>query len=54
MVPELWPSVIRSELVRPEFTTNNGIIVLPRTPGLGVELNDDVVRKLSPTTATRA
>lgn len=54
MVPELWPSVIRSELVRPEFTPKNGIIELPRTPGLGVELNDDVVRKLSPTTATRA
>ncbi|MFB3923366.1 MAG: mandelate racemase/muconate lactonizing enzyme family protein [Terriglobia bacterium] len=47
MVPELWPSVIRSELVRPEFKPVNGIIQLPRTPGLGVELNEDVVRKLS-------
>lgn len=34
--------------------TKNGIIELPRTDGLGVELNDDVVRKLSPTTAAPA
>lgn len=54
MAPELWLSAIRSELVRPEFTTKNGIIELPRTPGLGVELNDDVVRRLSPATAARA
>lgn len=47
MVPELWPSIIRSELVRPEFTPKNGIIELPRTPGLGVELNEDVVRRLT-------
>lgn len=47
MVPELWPSIIRSELVRPEFTPKNGIIELPRTPGLGVELNEEVVRRLS-------
>ena len=47
MVPELWPSIIRSELVRPEFTPKNGLIELPRTPGLGVELNEDVVRRLT-------
>jgi L-alanine-DL-glutamate epimerase-like enolase superfamily enzyme len=47
MVPELWPSIIRSELVRPEYEILNGAIALPRTPGLGVELNESVVRRLS-------
>ncbi len=51
MVPELWPSVIRSELVRPEFTRKNGVIELPHTPGLGVELNEELVRRLSTTAA---
>ena len=46
MVPELWPSVIRGELVRPEYTPQNGVIELPRTPGLGVELNEEVVDRL--------
>ncbi len=46
MVPELWPSVIRRELVSPEFTPENGVIGLPRAPGLGVQLNEDVVRRL--------
>jgi L-alanine-DL-glutamate epimerase-like enolase superfamily enzyme len=54
MVPELWPSVIRSELVRPEFTPKNGVIELPKTPGLGVELNEEVVRRLSATVTARA
>ncbi len=54
MVPELWPSVIRSELVRPEFTPRNGMIELPKTPGLGVELNEEVVRRLSATVTVRA
>jgi L-rhamnonate dehydratase len=47
MVPELWPSVIRRELVRPEFAPENGVIELPRTPGLGVELNEEVVDRLA-------
>jgi len=34
--------------------TKNGIIELPRTRGLGVELSGDAVRKLSPTTAAPA
>ena len=46
MVPELWPSVIRRELVKPEFTPKEGIIELPRTPGLGVQLNKEVVDRL--------
>jgi L-alanine-DL-glutamate epimerase-like enolase superfamily enzyme len=53
MVPELWPSVIRRDLVGPEFTPKNGVIELPRTPGLGVELNDEVVRRLSARTSAR-
>ena len=47
MVPELWPSVIRRELVRPEFAPQDGVIELPRTPGLGVELNEEVVGRLA-------
>lgn len=46
MVPELWPSVIRCELVQPEFRPKKGIIEPPRTPGLGVRLNEEVVRQL--------
>ncbi len=52
MVPELWPSTIRSRLVKPEFTPQNGDIELPRTPGLGVELNEDIVRQLSVSAST--
>jgi hypothetical protein len=34
--------------------TKHGIIELPRTGGLGVELNDGAVRKLSASAAARA
>jgi len=47
MVPELWPSIIRQELVRPEFTPKNGVIDLPHAPGLGVCLNEETVAKLA-------
>jgi len=47
MVPELWPSIIRRELVRPEFTPKNGVIDLPHAPGLGVRLNEETVAKLA-------
>lgn len=47
MVPELWPSVIRQELIRPEFAPQSGVIELPRAPGLGVELNQEVVDRLA-------
>lgn len=47
MVPELWPSIIRSELVEPEYKPRDGVIELPKTPGLGVRLNQDVVKKLA-------
>ncbi len=46
MEPKLWPSVIRSKLVSPEFKPQNGIIDLPRSPGLGVHLNEEVVSEL--------
>ena len=46
MVPELWPSIIRSKLIRPEFTPQDGLINLPKTPGLGVELNEEMVQQL--------
>lgn len=51
MDPKLWPSVIRGELVHPEFTPNNGVIDLPTTPGLGVQLDQGVVKRLSGTAA---
>jgi L-alanine-DL-glutamate epimerase-like enolase superfamily enzyme len=47
MVPELWPSVIRQELIRPEFAPQSGVIELPCAPGLGVELNQEVVDRLA-------
>ena len=47
MVPELWPSIIRSELVEPEFTPRNGVIDLPKASGLGVRLNEEIARKLA-------
>jgi L-alanine-DL-glutamate epimerase-like enolase superfamily enzyme len=47
MVPELWPSVIRRELVRPEYAPEDGVIELPRTSGLGVELNEQVADGLA-------
>jgi len=47
MVPELWPSIIRRELISPEFTPKNGVIELPESPGLGVRLNPEVAKKLA-------
>lgn len=46
MVPELWPSVIRRELITPEFAPKDGFIELPTTPGLGVQLNEEAVNHL--------
>jgi len=54
MDPNLWPSVIRGELVHPEFIPKNGVIELPTTPGLGVQLNVEVVKQLSGTTAVQS
>lgn len=46
MVPELWPSVIRRGLVTPEFTPKEGAIELPKARGLGVQLNEEVLKTL--------
>lgn len=45
-VPDLWPSVIRRDLVTPEFTPKDGVIELPKASGLGVQLNEEVVKRL--------
>jgi L-alanine-DL-glutamate epimerase-like enolase superfamily enzyme len=36
--PALYPSPLRAELVRPEPTVEDGRILLPHAPGLGIEL----------------
>lgn len=51
MVPELWPSVIRRDLVLPEFKPKHGVIDLPKTSGLGVRLNEEVMKRLSAETS---
>jgi L-alanine-DL-glutamate epimerase-like enolase superfamily enzyme len=43
--PRLWPSVLRRHLVTPEPTVVDGTVALPDAPGLGVELDEDVVRR---------
>jgi L-rhamnonate dehydratase len=41
--PELFPSVLRSRLARPEFHLQDGAWGLPTDAGLGVELDEGVV-----------
>jgi L-alanine-DL-glutamate epimerase-like enolase superfamily enzyme len=43
--PRLWPSVLRRDLVGPEPTVVDGTVALPDRPGLGIELDEDVVRR---------
>ena len=43
--PELYPSPLRAELVRPEPAVENGEIALPTEPGLGVELVGEAVER---------
>jgi L-rhamnonate dehydratase len=45
LVPELWPSVLRAELVAPEPTVADGSIPLPTAPGLGIELVETVLER---------
>jgi L-alanine-DL-glutamate epimerase-like enolase superfamily enzyme len=45
LVPELFPSPLRTELVGPEPTVREGRIELPTSPGLGVELNPAVLSR---------
>jgi len=41
----LSESVIRRELVKNEFKLEGGYVGLPKDPGLGIELNEEAVRK---------
>jgi L-rhamnonate dehydratase len=43
--PDLFDSPLRRELVRPEPAIRNGAIELSRTPGLGVELDEDALAR---------
>ena len=43
--PKLWDSPIRTDLVRPEPTIENGHMDLPATPGLGIELVEETVER---------
>ena len=43
--PDLFPSVLRSRLARPEFHLKDGAWTLPTIPGLGVELDEQVVEQ---------
>lgn len=43
--PRVWPSPIRRGLVHPEPDVRDGHMALPDGPGLGVELDEDVVER---------
>lgn len=43
MHPELYPSPLRAELVRPEPEITDGVIPLPTAPGLGIELAEEAL-----------
>jgi L-alanine-DL-glutamate epimerase-like enolase superfamily enzyme len=45
MPPQLCVETLRRELVKEELVLENGQILLPTKPGLGVELNDGVLEK---------
>ena len=45
--PSLSEDVLRKELVAQELTMVNGEITLPKTPGLGIELNWDAMRRFA-------
>jgi L-alanine-DL-glutamate epimerase-like enolase superfamily enzyme len=38
-------SPLRRELVHSDIRLDNGYAIIPDTPGLGIELNEDVVRR---------
>ncbi|CAA9552474.1 MAG: L-alanine-DL-glutamate epimerase (EC [uncultured Thermoleophilia bacterium] len=42
---ELFHSTLRSELTGPDPTIHDGVIDLPTAPGLGIEVDDDVVTR---------
>ena len=43
--PAIYPSVLRERLVQPTMQPVDGHFTLPDRPGLGVELDEDIVRK---------
>jgi L-alanine-DL-glutamate epimerase-like enolase superfamily enzyme len=43
--PLLYPSVLREHLVGPAFVPVDGRFALPTAPGLGVALDDDIVKR---------
>jgi L-alanine-DL-glutamate epimerase-like enolase superfamily enzyme len=43
--PQVFDSPLRRELVSPEPTLKDGFMALPTAPGLGIELNDDLVER---------
>jgi L-alanine-DL-glutamate epimerase-like enolase superfamily enzyme len=45
--PHVFDSPLRRDLTSPEATLDNGSMPLPDGPGLGIVLNEDLVRKLS-------
>jgi L-alanine-DL-glutamate epimerase-like enolase superfamily enzyme len=44
--PHVFSSALRRDLTMPEPTLKNGCTELPQAPGLGIMLNEDLVRKL--------
>ncbi len=43
--PHVYPSALRRELVSPEPTIEDGSMALPTEPGLGIELNEELVQR---------
>jgi L-rhamnonate dehydratase len=43
--PQVFDSPLRRELVSPEPAISDGFMALPTAPGLGIELNDDLVER---------
>jgi L-alanine-DL-glutamate epimerase-like enolase superfamily enzyme len=44
--PQVFKSLLRRELVFPEPELIDGYIALPDRPGLGIDLNDELVERL--------
>ena len=44
--PRVFNSLLRRELVSPEPDVKEGFMPLPDQPGLGIELNEDLVKRL--------
>ena len=44
--PKVFDSLLRRELVSPEPAVKDGFMALPDQPGLGIELNEELVQRL--------